>query len=352
MERYHTLVENGEEVFVGLDVHKKSWSVTALTASAELLCCSIPGDFDTLAKLLDRFQGGKITVVYEAGFSGFWLYDRLTEKNIKCVVTPPSLVPSELGNKVKTDRKDSRKLAFLLSKGLLKRVWVPDPEARNHRIVARRRRQLIRDRVRVQHRIKSELMFLGFEIPAPTGRWSKGYFRNLRGVRFPDRWGKESFASLLDEYEQINALAERQTILLKELSKTERYIKQVEILESIPGFGVITAMEILLELGDMTRFESGDKLAAYVGLTPSQYSSGDKVRMGRITGMGKSSLRATLVEASWRLIGKDVAMREKYENIKKRAGAKKAIVAVARMALLRSRRILLDDMKYAIGLVA
>lgn len=101
-----------------------------------------------------------------------------------------------------------------------------------------------------------------------------------------------------------------------------------------------------------TLVESGDKLAAYVGLTPSQYSSGENIRMGRITGIGKSSLRATLVEASWRLIGKDAAMREKYENIKKRAGAKRAIVAVARMALLRSRRILLDDMKYAIGLVA
>ena len=96
----------------------------------------------------------------------------------------------------------------------------------------------------------------------------------------------------------------------------------------------------------MPRFRRADQLAAYVGLTPAQYSSGEQVRMGRITRAGKSGLRSTLVEAAWRLIGKDRGMREKYERLKARAGAKRAIVAVARHVLLIARRLLLDEHKY------
>jgi transposase len=134
------------------------------------------------------------------------------------------------------------------------------------------------------------------------------------------------------------------------LAKTESYRQRVEILSSIPGIGVITAMEILLELQDVSRFRRADQLAAYVGLTPSQYTSADKVRMGRITGMGKDSVRVALVEASWWLIRKDKAMGIKgikYEKIKARAGAKRAIVAVARILLLRIRRMILDGQPYA-----
>jgi transposase len=111
-------------------------------------------------------------------------------------------------------------------------------------------------------------------------------------------------------------------------------------------------MEILLELQDVSRFRRADQLAAYVGLTPSQYTSGDKLRMGRITGIGKNSVRVVLVEASWWLIRKDKAMRTKYEKIKARAGAKRAIVAIARNLLLRIRRMILDTRPYALAQAA
>jgi len=129
------------------------------------------------------------------------------------------------------------------------------------------------------------------------------------------------------------------------------YRDRVKILRSIPGIGLIAATEILLELQDVSRFRRSKDLAAYVGLTPSQYSSAEKIRMGRITGIGKNNLRGTLIEAAWLLIRKDVAMREKYERIKGRAGAKRAIVAVVRTLLLRTRRMLLDNQPYALGLI-
>ncbi len=158
---------------------------------------------------------------------------------------------------------------------------------------------------------------------------------------------QQSFNCLLEQYGFLAGLIDKQTCMLKDLAKTPLYRERVEVLTSIPGVGTLTAMEILLELQDVSRFRRADKLAAYVGLTPSQYTSADKVRMGRITGIGKDSVRVALVEASWWLIRKDRTMRNKYEQIKARAGAKRAIVAVARNLLLRIRRMILDNSSYA-----
>jgi transposase len=340
----------GEDLFVGIDLHKLRWHVTIRTVDVELFSGSIPGTWDALCQMLDRYKGNRIQGVYEAGCFGFWIFDRMVNSGVDCLVTPPSLVPMEYGNRVKTDRRDSQKLAYLLSKGLLKRVWVPSKEERYHRQVPRRRRQLIGDRVRTQNRIKSELTLYGIDLPAPRGRWTQAYFENLNRVRFGNSWMQESFNRLLEQYEFLTKLIDKQTCILKDLAKTPLYRKRVKILTSIPGVGVIIAMEILLELQDVARFRRAEQLAAYVGLTPSQYTTGDKVRMGRITGIGKDSVRVALVEASRWLIRKDKTMRIKYEKIKARAGGKRAIVAVARNLLLRIRRMILDEKPYALGL--
>lgn len=338
---------SGEELFAGIDLHKTTWHVTIRIREVELFSGSIPGSWDALHRLLDRYKENQIQGVYEAGYFGFWLYERLERHGVDCIVTPPSLVPLEYGNRVKTDRRDSRKLSHLLAKGLLKRVWVPSQEELYHRQVLRRRRKLIGDRVRTQNRIKSELAFYGIHLPAPRGPWTQIYLGNLQRVRFGNRWMQQSFNCLLEQYGFLAGLIDKQTCMLKDLAKTPLYRERVEVLTSIPGVGTLTAMEILLELQDVSRFRRADKLAAYVGLTPSQYTSADKVRMGRITGIGKDSVRVALVEASWWLIRKDRTMRNKYEQIKARAGAKRAIVAVARNLLLRIRRMILDNSSYA-----
>ena len=352
MKRYDKGKEKGKRLYVGVDLHRLRWQITERTEEVEMFNGSIPGCWEALRKRLDRYRGWEIHVVYEAGYFGFWLYDRLVKYGAECMVTPPSLVPGEYGNRVKTDRRDSRKLAEYLAKGLLKRVWVPTPEERGHRQVIRRRRQLIGDRVRTQNRIKAELRFYGIEIAQPTGRWSQAYVENLCRLKFDDRWMQESFQRLLEEYRFLGEQIQRQTVVLQELSRTPLYQERVEILMTVPGIGLIAAMELLLELQDVARFRRANQLAAYVGLTPSQYSSAEKVRMGRITAIGKNDLRGTLVEVAWRLIAKDRAMRRKYERIKARAGSKRAIVAIARITLLRTRRMLLDRRPYVLGLAA
>jgi len=344
MKSYTKTVVEGEKIFVGVDQDSKRWQVTIRALDRELQTVNIEAGWSSLKNLLIAYQNHPIEIVYEAGYFGYSLYDEAIAFGARCVVTPPSLMPVQQGNRVKTDKRDSRKLALYLAKGLLAEIYVPTPTERNHRMVARRRRQLISDRVAVQARIKSALKFYGIELMEEY--WSKIYLTNLHSIKLGDKYANESFHSLLIQYESLRQQEAQQTKLLKELAKEELYTERVKILCSIPGLGLITAMEILLELQDVARFRRADQLAAYVGLTPSQHSSGDNIRMGRITRMGKHTLRAMLVEASWQLIRKDTNMRFKYEAIKRRAGGKRAIVAIARKLLLAARRMLLSGSYY------
>lgn len=264
-------------------------------------------------------------------------------------MTPPSLVPGAYGNKVKTDRRDSRKLAAYLSHELLKRVYVPSAEERGHRQVIRTRRQLIADRKRKQNQITSFLEQHGLPMPNRPGKWTKQYVAQLHCIRFTDRYLAVCFHQLLDGYKNADQQVGEQTDLVKDLSKTDRYRDLVAILTTLPGIGILGAMEILLELQDVERFRTADQLAAYVGLTPSQFSSGEHVRMGRITRIGKAHLRGVLIEAAWVFIRKDADMRRTYERIRARAGAKRAIVAVARRLLIRARSMIIHRTKYAVN---
>jgi transposase len=200
MEEYKRSREEGKAVFVGVDLHRFKWHVTVRTEDQELFSGTVPGHWEALRRLLDRYREDSVQVVYEAGYFGFWLHDRVVAYGADCIVTPPSLLPQEYGNRVKTDRRNSRKLAYLLAKGMLRRVWVPRFEERYHRQVTRRRRQLIGDRVRTQNRIKAKLRFYGIEIGETRGPWTRSYVGRLWSIRFGNRWMQESCERLLEQY--------------------------------------------------------------------------------------------------------------------------------------------------------
>ena len=171
MRRYIKKIHEGMEIFVGIDMHKTSWHVTIMSEPGEVWHGNIPGEWEALHVVFERYRGCRIHAVYEAGYFGYWLYDRIVEYGATCIVTPPGLMPMEYGNRVKTDRRDSKKLAYLIQKDLLKDVYVPTEEERSYRQVFRQRRQLLEDWVKAQHRIKSALLFCGTPgygaIPAP-----------------------------------------------------------------------------------------------------------------------------------------------------------------------------------------
>lgn len=261
-------------------------------------------------------------------------------------MTPPSLIPTMTGNRVKTDKRDSRKLSWLLSRGMLRSVWIPPLSQRGHRRVLRRRRQFVQDRVRLQSRIKSELALYGLSVKSGAGRWSGPLMAQLASIRLPDEWSQASYDRLLVSFHEVSAQVAEQTRLLRELARLPCYRETVQLLRTIPGIGLITAMALVLEIGDWSRFRRADRLAAYLGLTPSQYSSGDRIRMGRITGMGNRYLRGLMIEAAWIAVRRDPHLRAVYERITLRAGKKRAIVAVARRLALAARSAVLNQENY------
>ena len=155
-----------------------------------------------------------------------------------------------------------------------------------------------------------------------------------------------ALSALIDLYEHLTRQVKQFTKEVRRLSRTEKYAQRVRLLTTIPGIAMVSAMEVLTELQDVGRFATADQLAAYLGLTPSQHSSGQMVRMGKITHMGNHRLRTRMVECSWILIKKDPELHRIYEAIKKRRGGKRAIVAISRKLIIRIRRILLEGVGY------
>ena len=340
----------GKEVYIGVDVHKESWHVTARTEGEEVFHGGIPSQYHALRRLLDRFKDRRIKVAYEAGPCGFWLHDNLSRDGIEVLVVPPSLIPIESGNKVKTDKRDSRKLAKLLESNLLKRVYVLTEEERIDRELLRTRRQMVEHRNDVARQIKSKLLFYGVTSPfAPRHGWGQSYLRWLKGLDLKREELRACFESLIDLYEYLTEQLLRMNQRVKELSQSLKYRERVRLLCTVPGIGTLIAMEILVELQDMERFKRADELASYIGLTPSEFSTGQYVRQGRITRCGNKRVRTCLVESSWILIQKDPLMRLKYNQLKQFKGAKRAIIAIARNLMIRIRRILLDKEPYVIG---
>ena len=342
-------IPKASRIFIGIDVHKLSWHLTIRTREEELGQMSIGGSWEELKKVVSGWCPEQVLIIYEAGFSGFWLYDAFVSWGGDCIVTPPSRIPIESGNRIKTDRRDSAKLAHLAATGQAVRVWVPTLKQRHEREVLRERRRMVRDVRRVQCQIKSLLHVYGLMVSKPRGRWSLMFENQLWELSFGNEYMQTSFERLLERYRFLRQQVADQTRLIKALAKEESYREQVSCLISLPGIGVLTAMELLVELGDIERFNKADQIAAYVGLTPSEYSSGSSIRRGHISRCGKAAIRSRLVESSWIAIRYDPELAAVYERISAKQGGKRAIVAVARRLLLRVRRLLLDGRSYELA---
>lgn len=342
----------GKDIYIGIDVHKDNWHVTVRSEGEEILTVNMTSNYHALKKLLDKFKDCRIKVSYEAGPCGFWLYDRLTAEGIDTIVAPPSLIPTETGNRVKTDKRDSRKLACLLESKMLKRVHVLTEEERAHRELVRTRRQLVEHQCDVARQIKSKLLFYGIRSPFSSGKWTKSYLTWLKGLILTQKLLKKSFERLMELYEYLGAQIKEISKEVVALTQSEQYLRKADLLRSVPGIGILSAIEILVELQEVERFKSARQIASYIGLTPSEYSTGQHIRQGGITRCGNKRVRAVLVESSWILIGKDPFMQMKYRRLKNAKGGKRAIIAIARNLIIRLRKMLLTNEPYRIGGIA
>lgn len=338
-----------QPIFVGLDVHKTKWSVSILHCDEEIGHFTIPGEFEALKKLLTRYEGFDIQSVYEAGFLGFHLHYKLEDIGVKNMVVSPNKIPTASGDLVKTDRRDARKLAFSISKSLVKGIYIPSVKLSDDRLLMRSREQFKRKRVRAINQIKMLLLQHDY-------KFSKGLSKKNREdilvIDLPE-FTKLSLEMLIEEVEFIEKKISKLNGLIEKTCQKDRYRKTYNTIKTAPGIGSLTAAALCFEIGDWTRFSNASKLCAFLGITPREFSSGEHVYRGRITGQGKAWLRSYLVEVSWKTITLDPVMKDYYNRIKANSGSgKKAIVAVARKMLHRLFSMVKNNQGYQLGLVA
>jgi transposase len=322
---------DGSDVYVGLDLSKKSWHVTVRSQGETLVGFACPGRAEALVPLLDASRHCRVRSVYEAGPFGYTLHDWLVERGVESIVCSAAQVPVEVSNRVKTDRRDSLKLATTLEAGLLRPIAIPTRQQRADRELVRERDRLVRRRRAVKVQVKAFLLRQGIEPPMPSGTpWSRAFLGWLKELTLDDPQLQATLESLRRSHVEADRAVREHTLLLRKLARTDRHAPLVTLLSSVPGIGWLVALIFSVEIFDWSRFESGEALSAYLGLTPSQYSSGERVRHGGITRTGNGRLRSALVESCWAAIRADAGLRRVYEEIKRRRGGKRAIVAVAR----------------------
>jgi transposase len=345
-----------ERIFVGLEDSKRTWKLCVRNGGVIIHETMMPAQYEVLRNYFrNKFPECGIQVMYEAGFSGFELYDQLVADGWECVVTPPHTVTEEKCQRKKNDRTDCRRLAKNLESRDYRSCFVPDKELREDRQVSRASGQLQADITRVCNRIRRTLEFHGLDKSLVAGRWSGGAYaklrRRLREMEISDSL-RFSFEVMFRELEHLRQLQKELLLKLRKLARSGRYKESVRLLMSAPGIGMLTAIRLTLEWGNVSRFRRKEEFASFLGLVPSDYSSGDQERRGHITKQGNRRARWWLTECSWVAIRYDPALLEKFRRVFGTSGSKKkAIVAVARKLALRLRRVLLSGQPYVLGVV-
>ena len=348
----------GQNIYIGIDVHLKSWSVTLMSETTQLKKFSQSPDPDALyAHLVKNYPKAEYYSVYEAGFCGFWIHYRFTELGIHNIVVNPSDVPTTVNEKLrKTDAVDSGKLARSLRAGELKGIYIPKSESLEIRSLIRLRDSITKDQTRQKNRIKAHMRYLGIDIPEefmlPGHCWSKRFVLWLKSIETSTKYGRQTLDFLIKQYEALRGQRLEMIRSIRTLSKMGRYEKNLELLMTVPGIGQLTGMALISEIDDISRFKSADQLAAYVGMIPMCHSSGEHEGIGNITIRKNARLRSSLVEASWIAVRQDPAMSMAYGNYCKRMTASKAIIKIARKLVNRIYFVMKHNIPYENCVVA
>jgi len=340
----------GQPIYIGLDVHKKSWSVSIFSNYGEYKTFNQPPEVDRLLHYLrHHFPGGDYRSVYEAGYCGFWIHDQLREKGIQCLVVNPADIPTKnKERRTKRDRIDCRKLARSLHNGEIEGIYVPSRSRLEDRTLIRTRQSMVRKQTRCKNQIKGMLLFYGVVIPEERemGHWSRRFIQWIEGIRMERASGDIALKAHLEELSHLRQLIASLNRAILHLTRTQEYRPLVRLLKTIPGISTLTAMILLTELGEITRFPSLDELSCYVGLIPDTQESGETEYVGSLTQRRHSQLRWLLIEASWVAVRKDPALLMAFQEYCKRMRKTKAIVKIARKLLNRIRYVLRNQAEY------
>jgi transposase len=329
--------------FVGLDVHKESITIAVAEddGSAPENLATVPSDTAALVKRLKKLGvGSKLKCCYEAGPTGFALQRALSAAGIECVVVAPSLVPQKAGDRVKTDRRDAVKLARFLRSGDLTEVHVPDAATEAMRDLERCREDAKRVERAARHQLSKFLLRHGRIYEGKTS-WTGTHLDWIRRQAFEHEAHNRVLVDYVQAVETASSRVERLTKDIVELVETWSLRPLVHALQALRGVQIVTAVILAAELGDFARFASAPSLMAYVGLVPSEHSSGESQKRGRITRAGNGHVRKILVESAWSYRHRPAmsrAIRKRHEGV---APAVKAIAWKAQNRLHRRYQKLL-----------
>lgn len=294
-------MSKSSKVFVGMDVHKESIDMTVAEAAGEVRRWGqIGGDRAALGKAVRKLEslGAKLHFVYEAGPCGFWMERFLRARGHECWGVSPSLIPKKSGERIKTDRRDSEKIARMARAGELEPIYVPAEideairdlvRARDDAIIAQRRaRQQLQALL-----LRNEIRYVG------KCAWTQAHRRWLAELKLPQPVQQIAFEEYVDAVAVASSRIERLTHAIEQAAEGWRFAPVVKQLQALRGVQFVHAVTILSELGDLARFDCPRQLMAYLGLVPTENSSGERRRQGAITKSGNRFARRALIEAAW-----------------------------------------------------
>lgn len=345
-------VTQANHLFVGLDVHKVSWSVCIRTRELEHRTFQQKSDPEILHQYLEKnFRDYRVTIGYEAGCFGFWISRKLESYGYRCLVLNAADIPgSDKESKRKSDHSDCRKIARELSKEEMIGIYQPTRTQESFRCMFRQRETLVIDLRQAKGRIRSLLLCYGIHCPEEYERntWSRAFRNWLGQLNLEHATLRTALDSLLRRLDFL-----RKEILEMEM-QIRNYVKvhhkeDYLLLRSIPGIGPIVAQAVLAEIGDVRRFKRTDELCGFIGLVPNIYQSGDTVIISGLTKRSSHLLRSYLVEAAWFVVRRDPELMAYYKKYSGKLLHKKIIVKVARKLVIRMYYCLKTKQAYKIN---
>lgn len=343
--------------YVAMDTGKRSFRVAAgYAGGAERVEWEVVNEAAAVKRMVRKAQreaGGEVIFCYEAGPCGYALKRQIEAFGVRCVVVAPSLTPVKPGQRIKTDRRDARKLLELFRAGLLTEVRPPTVEEESVRDLVRCREDVLEDLARCRHRLGKMLLRRGYLFGPGRSSWTQSHRRWMVAIRWEREADRMVFSDYLLAIDAAQSRLENLTAQLEAFAQQEPYKMAVGALMCFRGISTVTAMTIVTELHGIERFTSPRQLMAYLGMVPSEYSSSEKVRRGSITNAGNAHARRVFVEAGHHYrhspsVGRNLR--------KRREGQPASIIAIADKAQLRLhrryRRLLFRGKPYGTMIVA
>jgi len=320
----------GQRVFVGVDVHKKTYSVALLRPDGMIKDWSCPAEVALITQTLSSLPVEIGAVCYEAGPTGYGLARSLRAADIKVIVAAPSRIPRPVSPTNKTDSLDCRKLAEYAASGLIRSIALPTENEEAFRSIERRRHQLTDSLRKAKQRIRALLLSSGVAEPHNLDHWGKVAMNALKTLPLPPG-ANDTLQSLIEELEFLVAAQRRVDLRLRVISQEQDEARRIAAMRSVPGVGEVVATTFAAEVFRPGRFNRSEEVTAYLGLAPVIRQSGLGKGTARLRPAGQRRLRSLLIEAAWMWKQRDERARDFYNRILSRHGVpQKAIAALAR----------------------